>query len=873
MNNDTYTNPWDYLLTIESRKKLFFAAIAVLFLLIDGYYVLSFHTSPWFGIHADIDSNKRQATIIDVPEDSPAESAGLLPGDVILEFNSQQFTAEQNAFEWLGAISKYQNLDLVVLRDGATMDVVLQRGYRPFSIKHLSYILVGLLYISSGWWIFFSRPQYPAANALGFVSLLLGSSILLRGGLPQLYEPLLIFIWFIGYFQFYTWLAVILHFAMLFPRPRPISRNRFVLSGVYSLPIIGAAITIGLYMLHEGNSTFTGLNSFGGSFVWISVFLASFCIGLTIMTLVSSYFRAEDRSEKRRLRWIIFGTAVPLGFVLSIFTSSTAFRLTIPYYEIWFIGAYAVIPIAYFYGIVRYRAMEIELIIRRGLVYSIVTAAILLATVVAFAIFAGLPLLLRDTMAGLIGWNTAISAVLDNQIVRYVSVAVWALIVGATVGRLKRKVQEFVDRRFYREKYDYHQALLRLASVLERTSDRDRLLEIIAENADQMVHCVSLQIALVEDDGNARVVLSRPPRADDDVIDAGAIRTFSALFKEGRRYLGRREVDEEQSSASLVVKEVLDRFGADLCMLMRAGGETLGFIFLGAKRSELAYNTADIELLSMLAVQAARGIERMRLARSAVEKERIQRELEIGREIQRSFLPASPPHIEGASIAAVNIPAMEIGGDFYHFIKYSSSQVGIIIGDIVGKGVAGAINMAATISSLRLIAEESESVSDAMQWLNRYLVRTSAQRSFAAVLFAVIDTEAKTLRWSNGGLPEPVVISRESKARFLEMERYALPPGIAQRSRYQETSCILQDGDTVIFVTDGIVEACPAGGSPDQFGYDRLLQVLNKHSVKTPDELLDSLARELNEFCGSTHYEDDFTAVAVKLLTPPQEVE
>ena len=652
---------------------------------------------------------------------------------------------------------------------------------------------------------------------------------------------------------------------MLFPRPRPVAKRRWVLVALYATPAVASLATIYAYVAQKGYSTFAGLIAFGYSLNWISLVYATLFIGLIIITLVSTYFATDDRIEKRRMRWIIFGTAIPLGFILTIFFLSVSFNLVIPHYELWFTGSYAAIPIAYFYAIVRHRAMQMELIIRRGLIYVLVTGAVLLATGLAFAVAFGLPLLLQGLVPKLAGKEEPLSRLISNPAVQMVSIAAWALVVGATVGRLKRRVQEFVDRRFYREKYNYRRALRQLTSVLDQAGDRERMLGIVSENVEQLFHQRSIVIALVRENGTAEVARADPAAAAPAELDAAATATLLGHFERGRRYLARREIEENNYSAAQADKGVLDLLGADLCLPMRVEGGVLGFIFLGAKRSELAYSTEDLELLGLLADQAAHGIEHMRLAEAAGEKERIQRELQIGRDIQRSMLPIAPPLLDGVSIAALNIPAMEVGGDFYTFIEYSPRKVGIIVGDIVGKGVAGAINMAATISSLRLIAEESESVAEAMEWLNRYLVRSPATRSFAAVTFSVLDLDSRTLRWSNAGLPEPVLVPARGPVRFLEMEAYPLPPGASDRSDYRESSHSLRPGDTVVFVTDGVIEARPAGDSGDEFGFDRLLRVLDDHRRENPDTLLFSLADELNTYCGGADYEDDITAVAVRI--------
>ena len=152
-----------------------------------------------------------------------------------------------------------------------------------------------------------------------------------------------------------------------------------------------------------------------------------------------------------------------------------------------------------------------------------------------------------------------------------------------------------------------------------------------------------------------------------------------------------------------------------------------------------------------------------------------------------------------------------------------------------------------------------------MQRLNRFLVRNSSFRSFTAVVFAVLDLEKMDIRWSGSGLPEPILLPKKGKARYLEMERYPLPPGASHRSAYIESSCKLSLGDTIVFVTDGVIEARPVDGSGNDFGYEGLLAFLSTCRRSDPRVLLDALAARLKEHRGTEEFEDDITAVAVRI--------
>jgi sigma-B regulation protein RsbU (phosphoserine phosphatase) len=430
---------------------------------------------------------------------------------------------------------------------------------------------------------------------------------------------------------------------------------------------------------------------------------------------------------------------------------------------------------------------------------------------------------------------------------------------------LKNHIQQFVDKRFYRERYNYREALRKLSLVLEQTHDREKMMDIVISNAEEMVHPRSVAIVLITDDDGAVVEKATPEALEQIILKPDSARALRESLTDGLKFIGLREIDEGVVKEAELVHTAFARLGADICLPLHVDKRFLGFIMLGMKRSESSYNLEDIELLRLLADQAAHGIVHIDLAVEAAEKEKLRRELEIGRRMQQSLLPLSPPKVAGLDVAAINLPAMEVGGDFFTFVEYNKGKLGVIAGDIVGKGVAGALRMAATISSLRLIAEESASVSESMQRLNRYLVKNSDERSFAAVLFTLVDISKREMRWCNGGFPDPVFIPIRGKIRYLENEEYPLPPGASANSAYVESSMKLKPGDTVVLVSDGVVEARPANQDDEQFGYERLLDFFEMNRKRSLEDMIEELKNTLYDYRGSSGFEDDVTVVAIRL--------
>lgn len=857
----------------ETRKKFFFAATSLLVLVSIVWNVYYNFTNYYYGFEINLEAGVEAATVTEVDDESPAARAGLQVGDEIKSINSHKISqAVHSSWESFSRELRTGQLELEVEREGKALTIALRSELPNVSLAFFAFLIIGLLFIVMGLWVFLARLNYKAATVWGFFALLMGGFVTSVGAEPSYMELIHLFIGILTLGQFFFAIAAGLHFSLIFPKESKLSKRKWIIPIIYTLPTIillfSAAVMLLSYFMQYMGDIINELQNIVGVMVssfWVIYF------SLIIIAMIASYLGTSELTEKRRIRAIIFGTTIPLAMILLLFFSYAFLNFHLPYPDVTIAVILGLIPITSFYAIVRHRAMQIELILKRGLIYSMVTGAVLLATGIVFIGVFGLMLLLQDMLPNLGRRGGTYYNLATNENVQKFLIAVWSVLVGARIGSIKNRMQTFVDRRFYRARYSYRQALEKLTSILEQTHDRRKMMEIVIDNAEEMVHPRSVAIVVEQPENGGLVEQSVPEALSQITLKPDSMIALKKAFKGRRKFLGMHELHEEQFDDAELIHAAFIRLGADICLPLRVESGILGFILLGKKRSETSYNLEEIDLLKLLADQAAIGIEHMALAAQAAEKETIQHELEIGRQMQRSLLPLKTPSYPGLEIAALNLPALEVGGDFYTFVEYGSGRLGVIIGDIVGKGVGGALNMAVAISSLRLIAEESSSVSEAMQRFNRYLVRNTNSRSFAAVIFAIIDLNKRTLRWSNGGLPDPVLISADGEARYLENEIYPLPPGASPHSIYLESEQKLRPGDNLLLITDGIIEAMPDDGLGNMFGFDRLLTHLSNGTMDDPKKMVDQLCDEVRSFSGKSHLDDDITLVALHLDSPDKQ--
>jgi sigma-B regulation protein RsbU (phosphoserine phosphatase) len=288
----------------------------------------------------------------------------------------------------------------------------------------------------------------------------------------------------------------------------------------------------------------------------------------------------------------------------------------------------------------------------------------------------------------------------------------------------------------------------------------------------------------------------------------------------------------------------------------------IGLLNLGNKKSGKSFNRQDIDLLHAVANQGAVAIENARLFQENLEKQRMEEELNIARDLQMSMLPASCPKIAGFDIVAVSTPAREVGGDFFDFIEMGENKVGLIIGDVTGKSVSGALVMSSSRSVFRMLSEESLNVGETMIRANRRMKKDIKSGMFVALLYAVLDSRDRTLSLCSAGQTQPVHYHGMSgKADLVQTEGDTFPIGILEEADYQETIIPLGPGDRVVFYTDGIVEAM--NPNREIFGFDRLQQVIREACIMDAESLLKEILARVAEFTEGAAQSDDLTAIVI----------
>src|ERR687897_851267 len=243
----------------------------------------------------------------------------------------------------------------------------------------------------------------------------------------------------------------------------------------------------------------------------------------------------------------------------------------------------------------------------------------------------------------------------------------------------------------------------------------------------------------------------------------------------------------------------------------------------------------------------------------ARERERIEQELQVARQIQQALLPEAAPQLEGWELTTYYEPAREVGGDFYDFLEFEDGRVGLVVGDATGKGMPAALVMATTRGMLRAVVHSVESPGEVLARVNEALVAEIPPNMFVTCLYAILDPNSGSLRYANAGHNLPC---RRHDDQADELRARGMPLGLMPGMSYEEKEIELEKGESVLFYSDGLVEAHDPKGQ--MFGFPRLRRMVAEHAAEE-GSLVDFLMEELYSFVGEGwEQEDDITLLTLQ---------
>jgi len=716
-------------------------------------------------------------------------------------------------------------------------------GIRDFLLVFLITYSSGILLYSFGVIAYLLKPNIRSSWVFLGMCFSLGTYVVTAYEIESTYFLVRLHYCSLSFFP-----ATFLHLGFIFP-----DRKRFLgrfpaLEYLVYLPAVILSLLFMIYfsafkeILTSGALPWLpGYRELGGMGRIFSLFSA---IMLFILQ-VHAVYKATTTAARQRARMILFGVTVafvPPGMAMA---AVHFLKANIPWNFLVFFLVFFFASIAY--SIVRHNLFDADTIIKRTVGYVVVTAVV-------------------------VGVYALVSLSLNVIAGRYALAESRTFPILFTLGvilvfnPMRDRIQALVDRLFFRKEYDYGAVVDKVSRAITSLLDLSQVLRHLTQTfiKDMFINTTSVML-LHPATAEYRVYLADGERREE--VEGKFFRSDGPLMQiiqSKKRELTRYDVleDPKYKTISQACAEEFESVCAGLMVPLVFQDRLIGVLNLGEKKSGKPFNRQDIDLLHAVANQGAVAIENARLFQENLEKQRMEEELNIARDLQTSMLPATCPQVLGFGIAATSIPAREVGGDFFDFIEMGEDKLGFVVGDVTGKSVSGALVMSASRSIFRMLSEEKLTVGDIMIRANKRIKKDIKSGMFVALLYAVLDSSARVLRLCSAGQTQPIYFSpKTGEARLMETEGDKFPLGILDEADYQETRVLLEPGDRIVFYTDGIVEAM--NEKSEIFGFERLLEVVQEARSMNAESLLKEILDKVNGFSGGAAQHDDLTVIVV----------
>ncbi|GBE06892.1 MAG TPA: GAF domain-containing protein [Nitrospirae bacterium] len=404
--------------------------------------------------------------------------------------------------------------------------------------------------------------------------------------------------------------------------------------------------------------------------------------------------------------------------------------------------------------------------------------------------------------------------------------------------------------------------LIEVSTIISSTLDFNELMKLVMEKAKKIMDAEACSILFYNKDTNRlefELALCREEETSEKLKDKISLEMGQGIagwVAEKQKPL----LVKDAATDSRFYKNADKLTGFTTKSLIAAPligrGGLIGVAEILNPRNKDSFDDYDVELFQTHCSQIAIAIENALFHKESIGRERLRQELEIAAVVQKSFLPEPPTFKKGSiKASAVNISAKKVGGDIYDFIKHIDGKVGVLIGDVSGKGVSAALYMAKILSEFRYIARMNSTPDETLKNLNSQLLG-APRGMFLTAMYAIIDTVTGEMNVANAGHPPFLWITQE-EVKVMTVD--SGPPLGIMAVEYPSTSIQLEKGDRLLLLTDGAFDAKNKKG--ERLSFDKIVEFVEKHMAEK--QLIKKLIDHVNDFSQGTDRADDLTLVEI----------
>ncbi len=843
------------ILTAKRRYRfaIFFSVITGFLSIVSLYATLTdARTSNDECIWQPIKKDKGTAlSIHNIKKDGVTDNAGIKEGDTLIKINDQEFSSTFAAQDIINRVSSGSYAKYTISRDGSIFETTV-RIKKLLSFGELSFGLLSFFWLIIGFIVYTAKPEGEIQKLffkIGISFAFTRTMVLFTPFFPKIIYSTI----FLDYIIIYSLVATLhaywfFKFFQFFPIKSKIYTNKIAKTILY---VIGAGCFIAT-IIRFFSYTSSGIPisplTIGNAFGFLNVASVSVYV-YGFVKMVLSLIKLRKTAQKKPILIITLAYAIAILSILFVIYIPNYLGYVVynspEYYTP--IVLIVLVPIAFAYSIFKYQLMDISYVVQTTMIYAMATVALAASYIL---IVYGL-----GFMAGF-----AVPAIYQG-----ITTLLFFVFFALVFQSAKEKIQEALSRKFYPEQYLLRQSLRGFTTQLARIVGEENILAEITNLFKIKIGLENFIIAVRDKSGEISCSQISLHHADSDTPCFHEKKFLHAVMQ--KIETGNIPVFDHENIHQFFSREVLEKSQDKYYTLvpMMISQKITGFFLLGLKQSGSQFGASDYDLLYTVGQQAAIAFENARLYEVEAERKKIERDLELARNIQQSLLPKKLPIHKNAELFGKMLPASQVGGDYFDIISPSPDKMFVVVGDVSGKGLAASLYMAKIQTLMQIACSNGHTPKEILIDLNTKIYNFLDKRSFATINLALFNFNDKTVKICRAGHPPMAIIEneniREIKSKGLGL---GLESGKIFAETIEETTVPITPGQLFVFYSDGMNESMNLNN--ECYGTENFLEVIKSNSQSNCDKISEKVWENIENFRTTAPQHDDMTLVLLKVL-------
>lgn len=777
-----------------------------------------------------------------ISEDYPVYNSGIQVGDTLIKINGKPVTDLDEIRNDLNRKEVGEKVTYTIRRGAEIKDyefvlapLLAREKLMVFMFRTVPVLLL-VIYLVVGMWGIVKSPYTTETILIALFCFCFGcfmyATVNVGETADTFIKKYLYFDTLKTFITYIMWLGPsfwVLLFATFPRRNRIYEKNKFIaLLFIFLLPLI--------ILL----STIMNVESRPLSFLIILLMFIQMAAG--VMLLSGNLKKVGTALEKRQIRLMLFGVKygsilIGLGWLLVVVTqfilanriSSNVLVISLLIFLLCEIGG-LIIPFTFLNSFFQNKLLETESALKRRVRVFGVTVGLI--GVYLFIIFV------------IVRLSVSMFELRDPTVI-----IISVLLLSLTFTPINKRILTWIDETFYPERTKYANALKKYNHSISGQVESRELLNALTEWVSKTIgiqpvipFALSPQTA-----GNV------PFRYTESESVIHRIRNGNKFFWDEISERSRITVDENE------IEWIRDN-DISVTIPMISQGELVGVLNLGKKQNEEDFSAEDLDILSQASSQTALALQNLNLQSAYIDKKRMDKELEMARNIQRRLMPQEIPAVTGLDVYGESRPCYEVAGDYYDIITNSEGNTFMVVADVSGKGAGAAMIMANLQASIRVGLDLTEDFTDFVTRINNHIYKNTSSSEFITFFICGWEPVASTFHYINAGHNPPILIDKDGAITTLDATGLIL--GILPDQKYEQKIIKIEKGMTIAIYTDGLEEAM--NHQNEIFGQTRIIEALKSCRDKSAKEIVKIIQDSAIDFCSGKPLHDDLTMIVVK---------